>query len=284
MVVDVDIAAAPGIELRHPGNLALVLGGMRLEIDARMLVEQPARQLELALRRRWCEARRHRVEQAVLAMPLLDQRLAVRVSGIRGVAQELRTVAVHRHLAGNHAQTAGLGSGEERVGRLRMNRGEDQGCRGAVAQELGQEEVGDFARVLGVGEAPLDRERIALEPFEELLAVGGDDVGLRIVDVRVDEARHDQLAGIVGELHALRQPGQQRVRRAGSGDLAVVQHQQAVVEILVGALPELVRVADEVEEGAAERLVPRRARCRYRCAQALCALTSLRRPARTTLR
>src|SRR5206468_7706468 len=84
MVVDVDIAAAPGIELRHPGDLALVLGGMRLEIDARMLVEQPAGQLELSLRRRRCEAWRHRVEQAVLAMPLLDQRLAVHVSGIRG--------------------------------------------------------------------------------------------------------------------------------------------------------------------------------------------------------
>src|SRR5438876_10562263 len=100
MVVDVDIAAAPGIELRHPGNLALVLGGMRLEIDAGVLVEQPARQLELSLGRRRREARRHRVEQAVLAMSLLDQRLAVRVSRIRGVTQEFRTVAVHQQLAG----------------------------------------------------------------------------------------------------------------------------------------------------------------------------------------
>src|SRR5438105_7487840 len=92
MVVDVDIAAAPRIELCHPGNLALVLGDMRLEIDAGVLVEQPAGQLELSLGRRRREAGRHRIEQAVLAMPLLDQRLAVRVSRIRGVAQELRTV------------------------------------------------------------------------------------------------------------------------------------------------------------------------------------------------
>ena len=217
-------------------------------------------------------------------MPLLDQRLAVRIGRIRGVAQVLRTVAVHQHLAGNHAQTAGLGSSEKRIDRMRMNRGEDQRCRRPVAQELGEEEVGDLAPVFRVGEPSLDGERVALEPFEELLAVRGDDIGLRVVNVRVDEPRHDQLAGVVDDLCALRQPGQQRVRRAGSGDLAVVQHQQAVVEILVGALPELVRVADEVEEGAAERLVPRRARCRYRCAQALCALTSLRRPARTTRR
>ena len=152
-----------------------------------------------------------------------------------------------------------------------MNRGEDQRCRRAVAQELGQEEVGDFARVLGVGEAPLDREGVALEPFEELLAVRCDDVGLRIVDVRVDEARHDQLAGIVGELHALRQPGQQRVRRAGGGDLAVVQHQQTVVEVFVRARAELVRVAEEVEEGAAERLYSRR--CLWGRRRAQCALT-----------
>src|SRR5437660_6468407 len=126
MVIDVDIAAAPGIELCHPGDLAFVLGDMRLEIDARVLVEQPASKLELPLSRCWCEARRYRVEQSIRAMPLLDQRLAVRIGRIRGVAQVLRTVAVHQHLAGNHAQTAGLGSGEERVGRLRMNRGEDQ--------------------------------------------------------------------------------------------------------------------------------------------------------------
>src|SRR5476649_631538 len=53
-------------------------------------------------------------------------------------------------------------------------------------------------------------ERIALQPFEQLLAVSTDHFGLRIVDMGIDKARHDQLIAIIiyfqtGSLPRLRQ-------------------------------------------------------------------------------
>ncbi len=83
-----------------------------------------------------------------------------------------------------------------------MNRGEHQRGRCPVAQELGEEEVGDLARIFQVSEPSLDGKGVALEPFEELLAVGSNDVDLRIVHVRVDEPRQDQLARVIDELRA----------------------------------------------------------------------------------
>jgi hypothetical protein len=83
-----------------------------------------------------------------------------------------------------------------------MNGGEHRGRRRAVAQELGQEERRDLPRVRGILEQAFRRERVALEPFEELFAVRRDDVGLRIVDVRVDEARDEQPARAVDDRSA----------------------------------------------------------------------------------
>ena len=40
-------------------------------------------------------------------------------------------------------------------------------------------------------------ESVFLQPFQELRAVGGDHLGLRQMDVRVDEARHDQRVGMM---------------------------------------------------------------------------------------
>ena len=50
--------------------------------------------------------------------------------------------------------------------------------------------------VVAVAEAGLGGEGVLLEPFQQLLAVGGDDVDLRVVHVAVDEARHDQVPGV----------------------------------------------------------------------------------------
>ena len=52
--------------------------------------------------------------------------------------------------------------------------------------------------VVAVAKRGLGGKGILLQPLEQLLAVGGDDVDLRVVHVAVDEARHDQVAGPVG--------------------------------------------------------------------------------------
>ena len=44
----------------------------------------------------------------------------------------------------------------------------------------------------GIGEFLLFDERIVVQPVEQLRAVGADDLGLRIMDVGVDETGHDE--------------------------------------------------------------------------------------------
>ena len=64
----------------------------------------------------------------------------------------------------------------------------------------------------GIGEPPFRRKRISLQPLEQLRAVGGDDVDLRIVDMGIDEARQDQLTAIVVDRGA----GEVRRREVGA--------------------------------------------------------------------
>ena len=49
----------------------------------------------------------------------------------------------------------------------------------------------------GIGEFLLLDEGVVMKPVEQLRAVGSDHLGLRIVDVGVDEAGHDEAAGVI---------------------------------------------------------------------------------------
>jgi hypothetical protein len=53
-----------------------------------------------------CEARRDRVGQAIDAVPFRDQVGRFARAGLGRVAQEVRAVAIHQHLAGDHAHVA----------------------------------------------------------------------------------------------------------------------------------------------------------------------------------
>ena len=126
------------------------------------------------------------------------------VARFRRVAQKLGAIAVHQHLAGGDAHSARAGRLEDRIDRCRVHRREDHRGRRAVAQKLVEEERRDLARVRRIREAAFRRERVEVEPFEKLLAVRRDDVRLRVMDVRVDEARQDQPAPVVDDGSSLR--------------------------------------------------------------------------------
>lgn len=89
---------------------------------------------------------------------------------------------------------------------------------------------------------------VALEPLEQLHAVGADDVELREVNVAVDEARHDQPARQVfyrGIAELIQQ------RRCGPRveDAATVDDEDTVVEVLAsGCAVVLAGVAEAVED------------------------------------
>jgi hypothetical protein len=118
------------------------------------------------------------------------------------------------------------------------------------AQQFLDEDVRDFFGVGLVGELAFAREGVSVEPIQQLLAIGADHAGLRQVDVGVDQARCDQRILVMGDVDIGGQRRQQIAGMAQGTDLAVIDHQQAVFEILIGGFdPHFSRVGDAVQDG-----------------------------------
>ena len=95
-----------------------------------------------------------------------------------------------------------------------------EGQRGghAVAQQLVEEHLGHLARMRRRRRSGLVREGVVLQPGQQAFGWRADDVGLREMDVHVDEARRDDAARASARR---RHPGwRARHRAEGAG----VQH------------------------------------------------------------
>ncbi len=226
-LIDAEIIGRLGEERAHPGDFIVVFADMGLHQCRRMLAPKHARRFELFRRRCRGKTRSDRIGQPSALVPAFDERLRLVVAALSRVPQPLRRIAVHHHLARRHAQTALLGAGEKRVHRLRMDGAVDRRRRGAVAQALIEKMLGYRARIVRVREFQLRREGVAVQPVEKLLAIGGDHLALRIVDMAVDEARHDQVGRVVidGDAGMFRQ---HVGRRPGLDDGPVFHHHRAV--------------------------------------------------------
>lgn len=188
--------------------------------------------------------------QAALAVPALDQRLALGIAGFGGVGQVVRGVAVHHHLAGDQTQVQALGLFEQGVDRFRVHATEYQRGGGAVAQQFLEEDFRHLVGVRFVGELLFAGEGVGVQPVQQLLAVRADHAGLREMDVGVDKTRGDQRVLVVLHRDACVQGRQQFAGVANGADAAIVDHQQAVFEILMGSLQaHLGRVGDAVQDG-----------------------------------
>ena len=165
-------------------------------------------------------------------MPAGDEILAVAVAAFRRIGQDGRGVAVHHHLAGDQPGAARLGLREQGVDRLRVNRAVDHRGRRAVAQQLVHEEGGIGGGVGRVGEFLLLDEGVFFQPVQQLRPVGGDDLGLREMDVGVDEARQHQPAAMVVDRDAVRHLAAQRGPVPHRGDAAIDPDQQQPVLVM----------------------------------------------------
>ncbi len=224
---------------------------MGVQVYAGMLAQQPRRHVQLFRGAGRGEARGHRVEQTALAVPALDQRLAVAVAALGGVGQVVRRVAVHHHLAGDQAQVQAPGGLEQRFHRLPVHAAEDQRGGGAVAQQFLQEDLGDLVGMGLVTELALGGEGIGVQPVQQLFAVGGDHPGLREMDVGIDEAGGDQRVAVLEDLDVA-DLAEQGFGVTEASDLAVLHQQQAVLEVFVGAFDADLRgVGDAVQDGGA---------------------------------
>jgi hypothetical protein len=186
-------------------------------------------------------------------VPFPDQRQRVVVTGPGAVAQPVRRIAVHQHLAGGEAQPERFRLLEQDIGRMRVHGAVDAARRDAVAQVLLQEGARNAARIGAIGELQLGRKGVALEPVEELGAVTRDHRRLWEMHVGVDEARGDQR--ILAEVPDLRAGRQQRAdarRRSEMGDAPILHGHDRIGLVDEGPLePDLERIAGEREGGAA---------------------------------
>ena len=249
--VDVDIAPRLRKERRDPRDLRLVLVGVRLDVSIRIFAFQGSRGVELRLSRGHREPRRDRVVEPAAAAPALDQRLALVVAALSGVHERFRRVAVHHHLAGDHAHGTRLRLGEERVDGARMHGAIDHRGRGARADELVEKERGDPRAMLGIGESLFFDESVIIEPVEQLRAVGAGHLGLRIMDVRVDEPRTDQAARMIVDERAGRRALKDVARFADRLDEAASNQDRSVLDERTSARAALGRIAGERENAAA---------------------------------
>ena len=106
-------------------------------------------------------------------------------------------VAVHHHLAGENQHFVALRRFKDGVNRTRRGGAEDRGRGRAVALQLVDEEFSNALRVCPIVELRFSREGVLVQPLQQLRAVSANDLDLRIVDMRVNEARQQDRIGIV---------------------------------------------------------------------------------------
>ncbi len=206
LVVNIKIASAIRKQPCDLVYLIPVLGQMCVYPDVRIFARQFARGAQLLFARGECKARRDRIAEATAAVPALDECLAVLVRGGCIVLQRIGTVAVHKNLAGDKTHIARFGRFKYRISRMRVYGTEDQRRRSAVVQQFVNEDRRHLSRIIRVFETRLDRVGITVQPVQQLLSVGSNNVELRKVHVTVNESRHDELAGQFRQQHVFRQP------------------------------------------------------------------------------
>ncbi len=249
-LVNGEIAAHRREQLVGPGDFLEVFGDMRLDPDVRVLGGQLAGAAQLRIGATGREPRRDRIAQAVLAVPAGDQRFGIDQRLLGLVAHAVRAVPVLQHLAGDQAQAALLRLAHQGVDRGWMRGAEGQRRGHPVAQQLVEKEGGRFGGVRRVDEARLVRKGVVLQPGQQPCGRRADHVGLRKVDVQVDEARREDAprqvlhrhAGIVGRQRGIsaHRPHHLLARRIRA------DHQQSVLFIAGGA------VVGKTQDGGAE--------------------------------
>ena len=150
------------------------------------------------------------------------------IARLRGIQQRRWRIAIHHHFAGNHAQITLAGLVEKHLHRMRVHGAVNHRRGGANAQALIEKQLRNFTRMIDIGKLLLGRKGVAVQPIDQLLAIGTDDLRLRVVHVQVDEARQDQGIGVSGD----RRPGFERILQSGICaerlDAPVLNHHQRV--------------------------------------------------------
>ena len=262
-LVDVEIVARLRIERADPGDFLELFAQMRLHQAIGVFGPESAHRVELFGGRGRGKARRDRIGQPVAPVPAPDQRAAVVIGRLRRVAQRVGGVAVHRRLARRDAHAARLGGGEQRVDAGGVDRAKAAQAGRAMGQHEVEAGVGDGLGMGRVAKARFLGEGVAVEPVDQPLAPGGDDRGLRVMHMRVDEPGRDQAAAVI--VHARLGVGGAQGRAVAHRQDAPVFDQHAAMGVVARGLGTLGKRICGKGQGLAEKKVAHRGgACRVR--------------------
>ena len=247
--VGVEVVAGAGEQVAHGLDLAGVLVDVAGEAHAGEVAHQGGAGVQDALAGRQAEAGRDGVQGAARAVPAFDQGAALVVGALGRGVQFVPQQAVTDDQSGHGAQAGAGGLLEEGVHGAREVRAEHQRGGRPGADQAADEVAGHAARVGEVGHARLLRQGALVEPVEERQAQPADHAHLRVVDVRVDEARQQQAAAQVGD-GCVRVRGPDVREGPGGADHAVLD-EQAAVRLCVQRVRVREGVAGRVQVGGA---------------------------------
>ncbi len=220
---------------------------MRLDVQVRKFLGESLGRRHLLRRRSDGEARGDGDVVSALAVPVGNHLPRFVIAHLRRVEQALRGIAVHHHLAADHAHVAAHGLREVGVGGGLMDGAIGGSRRCAVAGQFIVEMRRDLFGMRGFDEAAFFREGVGVQPFEQVGCVGGDHLHLRKVQMRVDEARHNEVWAVVDLDRICRSLLPDVGIGADRRDLACLDQQAAVALVAVA-----VRISD-AEGRALER-------------------------------
>ena len=228
MSVDIEIIAPLREQLHHPRNLIVLLSDMGLHESPGVLAPERACEFQLFRGAAPSVPWRNGVETAPSPVPLVDQRLRLVIAGASGICESGGCVAVHQDLPGNEPEVAPFRLRKKRVDRARMHRAKDECRRGPLPHQLVAEDPRSLLRDRWVSKGLLGDEGVVVEPVQQLAALRADNSGLNVVNVRVDEARRNQTARMVGNVGVGWQPGSQRTLGTDRLDDAVAADHKAI--------------------------------------------------------
>ena len=197
MVVDRHIVMVLRIELFGKRDFGVVFRQMRLHVQVGEFPHQRAGHVQLFGAGGNGETRRDGHHLAALAMPFLDDCLGIVIARLRRIEQGRRRIAIHHHLAGDHAEIAPVAFAEKRLGGALVNGAIGHGAGCAMAHKLVEKGRGDARRVNRINKFLLLDECIGVEPFEQSRRIGADHLHLRKVQMGVDEAGHHQMGSVI---------------------------------------------------------------------------------------
>ena len=87
----------------------------------------------------------------------------------------------------------------------RMHRAEDERRGGAIAHQLVEEDLRDCAGVREIGKARFFGKRVVAQPVQQVAPTRGNDIDLRVVNMSVDEARHQNAVRVRRDRRVCRQ-------------------------------------------------------------------------------